>query len=59
MNHNLLQTIRASLQLLSNIRQVAKACNLSYPTVLNIKNGKNNSPNWKTLNKLARYYNID
>lgn len=56
-NKNLLESVRVFLQL-ANVRQVAKACMLSYPTVLNIKNEKNKTPNWRTLNKLAKYYNI-
>ena len=43
---------------IANIRRVAKDSFLSYPTVLNIKNGKNKTPNLRTVKKLADYYNL-
>lgn len=43
---------------IANIKRVAKDSFLSYPTVLNIKNGKNKTPNLRTINKLADYYNL-
>lgn len=39
----------------ANIKQVAKAAGLSYPTVLNIKNGKNKHPNLRTIQKLSKF----
>ena len=39
----------------ANIKQVAKEAGLSYPTVLNIKNGRNMHPNLRTIEKLSRF----
>jgi len=39
----------------ANIKQIAKAAGLSYPTVLNIKNGKNQHPNLRTIQKLSKF----
>jgi hypothetical protein len=38
---------------LANVKQVAKSAGLSYPTVLNIKNGRNKHPNLRTIQKLS------
>ena len=39
----------------ANIKQAAKEAGLSYPTVLNIKNGKNLHPNLRTIEKLSKF----
>ncbi len=39
----------------ANIKKAAKEAGLSYPTVLNIKNGKNLHPNLRTIEKLSKF----
>lgn len=39
-----------------NLKAVAGKVNLSYMTVYNIANGKNISPTFKTVKKLAEYF---
>jgi DNA-binding XRE family transcriptional regulator len=40
----------------SNLKVIAKNVGLSYLTVYLIKTGKNHSPSFTTVNKLAEYF---
>lgn len=49
-----IEQIRAALSD-RNIKSVCRATGLSYPTVLGIKSGKSDNPQYHTVAKLAEY----